>query len=278
MVLKDEMPDNENVIGGRFVLAIKDGGTDREIFQARFVVQGYRDKMKNSLIHDSSTTKHSSTKLLIGLAAIFGYRLFSTDVCQAYLQSAEDLLRDVYIKPGKEFELGEDQILKLLRPLYGLSDSGDYWGATFSKHLKEDLGMETTTTDGAFFFKKVAEKLQGMTATYVDDTLQAGDESFQRLADQTESRLQCKKRVWDEFTCLRQQIETNDDGSFKVHQREYINRLRTITPTSWKDFTSTRAKMMWLTHTRPDICCSVAKHVRCRRRNLRPVKGSMELD
>lgn len=258
-VMKDEVPDNANVMGGRFVLAIKDGGTDREVFKARFVVQGYRDKMKTSLAHDSSTAKQSSTKMLIGLAAVFGYRLFSTDVCQAYLQSAEELLRDVYIQPGKEFELREDQILKLLRPLYGLSDSGDYWGATFSKHLKEDLGMETTTLDPAFFFKKVKEKLKGMTATYVDDTLQAGDESFQRLADQTEKRFQCKERAWDNFTFLGQQIETNGDGTFRVHQREYIEKLKLITPTSWTQFTSTRAKLMWLTHTRPDICCSVAK-------------------
>jgi hypothetical protein len=78
-----------NIMGGRFVLTIKDSGTSKEIYKARYVVQGFRDKKKNSLIHDASTQKQQSTKLLIGLAAIFGLRIFSTGVTQAYLQSAE---------------------------------------------------------------------------------------------------------------------------------------------------------------------------------------------
>eukprot|EP00171_Calliarthron_tuberculosum_P009450 IDg9450t1 len=130
--LKSEMPDNPNLLGGRFVLSIKDEGSKREIWKARFVVQGYRDKMKTSLVHDISTARHHSIRMLIGLAAIFGFRLFSTDVTQAYLQSAENLMGDVFIKAPKEFELQGDQILKLMKPLYRLPDSGDYWGKTMT--------------------------------------------------------------------------------------------------------------------------------------------------
>ena len=52
--------------------------------------------------------------------------MFSTDVTQAYLQSAEKLMRDVYVKPSKEFELQPDQVLKLFKPPYGLAEIGDY--------------------------------------------------------------------------------------------------------------------------------------------------------
>jgi hypothetical protein len=52
----------------------------------------------------------------------------SITVTQSYFQSAEPLIRDVYIKPSTEFELDASQVLKLLRPLYGLADSGDNWG------------------------------------------------------------------------------------------------------------------------------------------------------
>ena len=142
IVAKDEVPENANVMGGRFVLAIKDDGTDKEVWKARFIVQGYRDKLKTSLVHDRSTARQYFVRILIGLAAIFGFRLFSTDVTQAYMQSAESLMRDVYIKPNGEFELSKGQLLKLLKPLYGLVDSGDYWGKTFSQHLTDDLGMK----------------------------------------------------------------------------------------------------------------------------------------
>jgi Reverse transcriptase (RNA-dependent DNA polymerase) len=165
VVLKDKMPENPNIMGGRFVLTIKDSGTSTEIYKARYVVQGFRDKKKTSLFHDASTSKQQSTKLLIGLAAIFGYTIFPTDVTQAYLQSAEPLMRDVYFKPSAEFELSVTQVLNLLRPLYGLADSGDYWGRTLLNHLKEELRMKQTVGDPAMFFKMLDSKLQGICAT-----------------------------------------------------------------------------------------------------------------
>jgi hypothetical protein len=97
VVLKDEMPENPNIMCGRFVLTIKDSGTSKEICKARYVGQGFRDKKKTSLVHNPSTSKQLSTRLLIELAAMFGYRIFLTGVTQAYLQSAEPLMRDVHI-------------------------------------------------------------------------------------------------------------------------------------------------------------------------------------
>jgi hypothetical protein len=71
-----------------------------------------------------------SSRLLVRLSASFGFSLFSTDVTQAYLESSENLVRDVYIMSTKELLLAPGKMLKLLRPLYGLADSGDYWGRT----------------------------------------------------------------------------------------------------------------------------------------------------
>jgi hypothetical protein len=64
------MAENPNIMSDRFVLTIKDSGTSKEIYKARYVVQGFRDKMKTILVHDASTSKQQSTKLLIGLAAV----------------------------------------------------------------------------------------------------------------------------------------------------------------------------------------------------------------
>jgi Reverse transcriptase (RNA-dependent DNA polymerase) len=96
------------------------------MFKAIFVVRGYRDKLKTRIVHDAKTSRISSARLLVGLAAVFGFRLFSVDVTQAYLKSAFKLMPDVYVTPTDEFELRTDHVLKLLKPLYGLSDSGGY--------------------------------------------------------------------------------------------------------------------------------------------------------
>jgi hypothetical protein len=70
-------------------------------------------------------------------------------------------MRDVYIKPSAEFELNANQVLKLLRPLYGFADSGYYWGSTLLNHLKEEVGIKQTVVDPAIFFKMLDNKLQG---------------------------------------------------------------------------------------------------------------------
>lgn len=49
---KEGSPDS-NIVNGRFVLAIKDEGTNKELWEVRFVVQGYKDAMKQSMIHNT---------------------------------------------------------------------------------------------------------------------------------------------------------------------------------------------------------------------------------
>eukprot|EP00171_Calliarthron_tuberculosum_P016379 IDg16379t1 len=51
IVLKQEISEDSNLMGGRFVLAIKDVGTDTERYKARFIILGHRDKDKTSLVH-----------------------------------------------------------------------------------------------------------------------------------------------------------------------------------------------------------------------------------
>ncbi len=55
IILRDEVPKGANVVGGRFVLAIKEEGTEDERYRARFVVLGHRDKDKHQLVHASQT-------------------------------------------------------------------------------------------------------------------------------------------------------------------------------------------------------------------------------
>jgi hypothetical protein len=49
VVLKDEMQENPNIMSGRFVLTIKDSVTSEEIYKARYVVLGFRDKKRPAL-------------------------------------------------------------------------------------------------------------------------------------------------------------------------------------------------------------------------------------
>jgi hypothetical protein len=63
-------------------------------------------------------------------------------------------------------------------PLYGITESGDYWGETLTDHHINDLNMTQTKQDVSFFFKHDAGKLVGLSGAFVDDLVRAGTLQF----------------------------------------------------------------------------------------------------
>lgn len=117
VVLKEDLDDGANILGGRFVLTIKHKNTDQEIFKARFVVQGHLDREKELLVHASTTVGQQAIRLLVSLATIFGFKLWSEDMTLAYIQGADKILRKVYLRGKPEFQLASNELLEILRPL-----------------------------------------------------------------------------------------------------------------------------------------------------------------
>ncbi len=156
LVLEEDVPPGSNIISGSFVIAIKDVEIDNPLFKARYVSHVHRDAEKHNLVHDSTNVRQSSVRLLIALAAIMGFDVWTEYISQAYLQSASKLLQEVYLRPNKHLQAPVGYILKLLRPLYGLADSGDYWDATFAEHLKKNLGTQAVASDMTLYGREVS--------------------------------------------------------------------------------------------------------------------------
>ena len=255
IVLKEDIDPKANILGGRFVLTVKNKDTDKELYKARFVAQGHRDKEKHMLVHASTNLRQRSIRMIACIAALFGFRIWTQDVTQAYLQSAT--MRDVYIRPTKEFKLDEGQLLKLLMPLYGLSDSGDYWDFTITDFLKSDMDMKQATLDLSLFFKKLHGKLQGLSGMYVDDGTHAGNKEFEKDNERIEKRFHSKPREFDNFKFSGITVETTAEG-IRLHQSEYAKSIRPLPlDASFSQFRGLRQQLMWLSHSRPDIICAV---------------------
>ena len=54
----------------------------------------------------------------------------------------------------KYFSLCEEDILELLKPIYGISDAGDYWGVTVDCHVKNDLVIAPQLGDPSLYVKR----------------------------------------------------------------------------------------------------------------------------
>lgn len=61
--------------------------------------------MKKSLVHDISFARQFAIKMLVAIATLFGFNLFSTDSTKAYIQSEEAINCDLFINLPQEFEL-----------------------------------------------------------------------------------------------------------------------------------------------------------------------------
>ena len=60
--------------------------------------------MKHFMVHGAQTLQASSVRILIALASVFHFRIQSTDIKLAYLQSTGPLRRRVFItNPANEF-------------------------------------------------------------------------------------------------------------------------------------------------------------------------------
>lgn len=191
---------------------------------------------------------------------------------QAYLQGAERILRKVYIRGKPEFQLEYDELLEILRPLYGLADAGDYWHATFLRHLKGDLQMTTTATDLSFHFRRVQDALRGMIATHVDDTLGAGTPEFEQDTLKTASKFEAKPRELGNFTFAGVVIVTNKDGTRTMHQSPYAQKLDVLRgDCPFAEFRSRRHELGWITHTRPDVAADSALLAQVTEKTFKPL-------
>lgn len=255
VVLQD--PSDHNVLPTKFVYAVKheDG---REIYKARFCIGGHRDRLKDEVVHTASTLSQSSVRLLLALASIFGWPIWTTDVRQAYLQSASLLRRAVFLNP-KGIELGKDEFLQLILPLYGLSESGDYWNRTLRDHLLDDCKFEQCAADLSLFFKRQGKKLAGLSANYVDDLLRTAPPELRKgMEAELRARFECKdsKDVPTEFLGLN--LRTTKKG-FAADMATYLERLEELsTDAKFAQFRSIRAMLLWISLVRPDLCAFVS--------------------
>lgn len=135
VVLHEDTLKDDNMLPGRLVLTIKSTEDGKEKCMARYVLWEYRDRLKRMLVDYSQTLRPSWVRLLLALFMVQVFEVWTADVRQAYLQSIEQLLREVFINdPPSYFELSQAQSLQILPPLYGLCEARDLWHQTLSKH------------------------------------------------------------------------------------------------------------------------------------------------
>ncbi|KAK6224925.1 hypothetical protein QIS74_03252 [Colletotrichum tabaci] len=168
--------DNIRIYSTRMVREIKNMSA-KPYEKSRLVIQGYGDWEKEELLTQAPTIQRMSQRLLLALGPTlvrhYGCHGEIRDITQAYTQAVDQLTRTIIARLPKELEsrYPKGTLLQVIKPLYGLAESGLYWYKTYSEHHKVDLGMKESTYDPCLLYTTEGPDTFGITAMQTDDTL-----------------------------------------------------------------------------------------------------------
>lgn len=110
------------------------------------------------------------------------------------------------------------KLFELIRPMYGLYGTGDYWGLAIEFHLSKDIRMQTIIEDNALFDRKCGGIVEAITGYYVDDRLNAGTKKFEDQEEVTLQKLELHLRVYKKFDFFAAQIRSKPGRVFQISQ------------------------------------------------------------
>jgi hypothetical protein len=172
------------IFKSRLVREVKGKATGTPYEKSRLVIQGHSDEDKDLILTQSPTIQRASQRLIVAIAASLlatdkDYDLWLRDITQAYTQSKTPLARTVLAQPPKEIKhlYPANTIMVVVKPLYGLAEAGTHWWATYFKHHKEKLQMETSTYDPCLLITQGKNRF-GVVGMQTDDTIILANKDF----------------------------------------------------------------------------------------------------
>lgn len=91
--------------------------------------------------------------------------------------------------------LPEGYVLEIMKPLYGIPDSGLHWYLTYMTHNVEELGMYRSRVDPCILLRRDTDRLLGIVLLQVDVTLGFGNSTFFTDEERASKRFKSKPRT-----------------------------------------------------------------------------------
>ena len=131
------------------------------------------------ILIQSPTIQRMSQRLILALAVCMPqYDLYLRDISQAYIQSTTHLNREFLVRPPVELGLHSDAILKIIKPLYGVPEAGNYWFSTYHSNHCEKLSMTQSTYNPYLLYTKNSSSGFRIVGLQTNDTLFLSDKTF----------------------------------------------------------------------------------------------------
>ena len=276
------LPLDRKAISTKWVFRVKtnaDGSTAK--LKARLVARGFQQKEGQDYTETfAPVVKWNTLRSVVALAGHHGWQIVHLDVKTAFLNG--DMTEDIYISPPPGFSSSSNsQVCKLKKALYGLKQAPRAWYVKIDSYLLAQ-GLRKSQADFNLYFHE-QDGLLTLLLLYVDDVYLTGNDS------------KCIALIRSH---IKGEFEMSDLGLLSYSlgleflfrpegilftQRQYILELLTefgladckpvATPMAEKlrltldmaapvvdchRYQRMVGKLIFLTHTRPDICYAVS--------------------
>ena len=171
-----DLPRGKKPVGCKWIFTVKyktDGNVDR--YKARLVAKGFTQSYGIDYQETfAPVAKLNTVRVLLSLAANLDWSLHQLDVKNAFLNG--DLEEEVYmdIPAGLETTSNFNKVCRLRKSLYGLKQSPRAWFERFTKVVK-GYGFVQCQSDHTLFVKHFPEGKLAIIIVYVDDIILTGD-------------------------------------------------------------------------------------------------------
>lgn len=214
------LPVDKDCVESKWIFKLKrDANGQIARYKARLVARGF--KQKESIDYTQTyapVAKFTIVRLLLAISVTFGWTMRHIDVKSAYLNGY--LKEEIYMRPTSHQD-EEEKIVKLLRPIYGLKQSGHNWNDALDGFLI-DAGFTRLKSSNVTYRYDFCTYL----VIYVDDIVIFS--RYQETINEIVQRIQNKYEARDlgEIThFLGVNIMRGNEGDIKINQEVYIQEL-----------------------------------------------------
>jgi hypothetical protein len=136
---------------------------------ARLVAQGFSQIPGVDFLETyAPVAKMASMRVLFAMAARHNFEIHQVDVKGAYLNGEFEEGEVIYMRLPPGINLTDDKtlVLRLLKPIYGLCQSGRHWYRKFSSVLMGPLQMKRCEVDQAVFYRVEGESVMALASPH----------------------------------------------------------------------------------------------------------------
>ena len=304
------LPGGANLIGSRWVYAVKLDPDGQENHKARFVAKGFSQVAEEDYLDTFAPTARKTTvRMVIQEAVNQDMVIHQMDFNTAFLNA--DLDVDIFIKPPEGYTNDQNIVWKLNKGLYGLKQSSRLWNTLLDKFLCNNKFTRSMTDNCLYTYFENGKSI--LIVVWVDDLIIcASDIGLMNLIKQKLNDNFKMKDLGQISYFLGIEFDLSKD-TIKMHQTRYakmiLEKYKMIDCNSKKtpcpvginkelgnnsplldDSTIYReiigSIMYLMTNTRPDICYIVSflsqfmvnptfAHLKLAKHVLRYIKGTL---